>query len=77
MLETFYLIFFTCEMTVKMVAYGVAFHEDAYLRDSWCQLDFLVVSLAWLPILVPGFGTRAHLFTPALSSIRACSSSLS
>lgn len=27
-----------------------------YLKDTWCQLDFVVVSLAWLPILFPNFG---------------------
>ena len=25
-------------------------------QDAWCQLDFVVVSLAWLPILFPDLG---------------------
>ena len=56
MCETFYLFVFTTELLIKIVAYGLFFHDDAYLRDGWCQLDFVVVSFAWLPILVPGFG---------------------
>ena len=44
---------YTLELAIKVVAMGFAFHRGAYLRDSWCQLDFLVVSLAWAPILFP------------------------
>ena len=51
--EQIFLYFYTFEMLVKMVAYGVLWHRSAYLRDPWCQLDFLVVTLAWLPILTP------------------------
>lgn len=51
--EWFFLAIFTAELSVKMLAYGVLFTKQPYLRDAWCQLDFLVVSLAWLPILLP------------------------
>lgn len=37
-----------------------------YLRDAWCQLDFVVVSLAWLPILFPNLGNYS-----VIRSIRA------
>lgn len=76
--ERVYLLVFTAELLVKVVAYGFLFHEEAYLRDSWCQLDFLVVTLAWLPIIYPGFGNCARTahderrLRPALSSTRAC-----
>ena len=66
MCETFYLFVFTTELLIKIVAYGLFFHDDAYLRDGWCQLDFVVVSFAWLPILVPGFGNFS-----AIRSVRA------
>ena len=56
MCEATYLAIFTFEMTVKIIAYGFAVGDDAYLKDAWCQLDFAVVTLAWLPILIPGFG---------------------
>ena len=54
--EWVFLAIFTCELLIKMVAYGLLFHAEAYLRDPWCQLDFVVVTLAWLPILIPSFG---------------------
>ena len=65
-LGRFYIAVFTFEMVVKMVAYGVLFHRNAYLRDAWCILDFAVVTLAWLLILFPWFGN----FT-AIRSVRA------
>ena len=55
--EWVYLYIFTFEMLAKICAYGFVGHDGAYLRDAWCQLDFVVVSLAWLPILFPSFGT--------------------
>ena len=39
-----------------MLAYGFLWHREAYLRDAWCQLDFVVVTLAWAPILFPSMG---------------------
>ena len=53
--EWVFLAIFTGELLTKMVAYGLIFHAEAYLRDPWCQLDFAVVSLAWLPILLPSW----------------------
>ena len=50
--EWIYLIIFTVEMFSKILAYGFVLHDEAYLRDTWCQLDFVVVTLAWIPILV-------------------------
>ena len=41
-------------------------HRGAYLRDAWCQLDFIVVSLAWLPIIFPSMGN-----TSSLRAVRA------
>ena len=49
MCEVVYLAVFTVELLAKVLAYGFLFHEHSYLRDAWCQLDFVVVSLvcAW------------------------------
>lgn len=49
--EVFFLGVYTLELLSKILAYGFIMHKGSYLRDSWCQLDFLVVSLSWLPIL--------------------------
>ena len=66
-LEWVYLYIFTFELVVKMVGYGLILHTNSYLRDAWCQLDFVVVTLAWLPILFPAyFGNMS-----AIRSVRA------
>ena len=45
-LEWVYLYIFTFELTMKIIAYGFIGHKHSYIRDAWCQLDFVVVSLA-------------------------------
>ena len=59
--EWVYLWIFTFELLTKVVAYGFLMHKGSYLRDAWCQLDFVVVTLAWLPILFPSFGNYSVL----------------
>ena len=59
--EWVFLIIFTLELLSKVLAYSFFWHREAYLRDPWCQLDFLVVSLAWLPILFPSMGNYSVL----------------
>ena len=66
-LEWVYLYIFTFELVTKMIAYGLYNHTHSYLRDAWCQLDFVVVSLAWLPVIWPAtFGNMS-----AIRSVRA------
>ena len=60
-MEWVFLAIFTSEMLVKISAYGFICHREAYLHDAWCQLDFLVVTLAWLPILFPTMGNYSVL----------------
>ena len=55
-IEWAFLAVFTAEMLIKVCAFGFLHHEGAYLRNPWCQLDFVIVTLAWLPILIPSFG---------------------
>ena len=64
--EWTYLFIFTFELVMKILAYGFLMHEGSYLRDAWCQLDFVVVTLAWIPILVPSFGNYS-----VIRSVRA------
>jgi hypothetical protein len=54
--EWVFLAIFTSELLAKVLAYGLITHSGSYLRDPWCQLDFAVVTLAWLPILIPTLG---------------------
>ena len=70
--EWVFLGIFTVEMLAKILAYGFAGHKNAYLRDAWCQLDFVVVTLAWLPKFVPEMGnTNAFRAIRALRPLRA------
>ena len=50
------LFIFTFEMVAKILAYGLFMHKHAYLRDSWCCLDFVVVLMAWVPYVFPEAG---------------------
>jgi hypothetical protein len=64
--EIYFLVLFTFEMTVKIVALGFAFHKRAYLRDLWNWLDFTVVVTGWVSILllmVPGSANLGFLST--------------
>eukprot|EP00327_Prymnesium_parvum_P044618 CAMPEP_0205857742 /NCGR_PEP_ID=MMETSP1083-20121108/3824_1 /ASSEMBLY_ACC=CAM_ASM_000430 /TAXON_ID=97485 /ORGANISM="Prymnesium parvum, Strain Texoma1" /LENGTH=1580 /DNA_ID=CAMNT_0053219251 /DNA_START=327 /DNA_END=5070 /DNA_ORIENTATION=+ len=54
--EWAYLYIFTVEMILKIVSYGFLFTRKAYLTQPWCQLDFVIVALAWLPVVNPAFG---------------------
>ena len=72
MAEPIFLYIFTFELVTKMIAYGVVGHEHSYLRDPWCQLDFVVVSSVWLPILLPSlFGNMNGQALRALRPLRA------
>ncbi|XP_053280478.1 dihydropyridine-sensitive L-type skeletal muscle calcium channel subunit alpha-1 [Pleuronectes platessa] len=42
-LEYIFMIIFTLECFLKIVAYGLFFHEGAYLRNCWNILDFVIV----------------------------------
>uniref|UniRef100_A0A8C6NPN2 Voltage-dependent L-type calcium channel subunit alpha n=1 Tax=Nothobranchius furzeri TaxID=105023 RepID=A0A8C6NPN2_NOTFU len=42
-LESIFLIIFTLECFLKIIAYGLVFHEGAYLRNCWNILDFVIV----------------------------------
>lgn len=54
--EIVFLNIFTAEVIVKMLAYGFVSNKHSYLRDPWCQLDFVIVCLCWLPIIFPELG---------------------
>ncbi|XP_066528429.1 calcium channel, voltage-dependent, L type, alpha 1S subunit, a [Hoplias malabaricus] len=51
-LEYIFLIIFTLECFLKIVAYGLLFHTDAYLRNCWNILDFVIVTMGLFTIAV-------------------------
>mmetsp|Transcript_12151 Transcript_12151/g.42104 ORF Transcript_12151/g.42104 Transcript_12151/m.42104 type:complete len:1551 (-) Transcript_12151:19-4671(-) len=66
---------FTLEMVFKMISIGIAGHRGSYLRDTWNQLDFIIVVFAWLS-MVDGMGNFMALRTiRLLRPLRTISSS--
>ncbi|XP_051949885.1 calcium channel, voltage-dependent, L type, alpha 1S subunit, b [Xyrauchen texanus] len=51
-LEYIFLIIFTLECFFKIVAYGLLFHEGAYLRNCWNILDFVIVFMGLFTLIV-------------------------
>ena len=57
--EWLFLAVYTFELTSKVAASGflvTSENQHAYLADPWCQLDFVVVSTAWLSVFFPTLG---------------------
>ncbi|XP_059533698.1 voltage-dependent L-type calcium channel subunit alpha-1S isoform X1 [Myotis daubentonii] len=51
-LEYFFLIVFSIEAAMKIIAYGFLFHPDAYLRSGWNVLDFIIVFLGVFTVIL-------------------------
>jgi hypothetical protein len=45
--EYVFLVIFTLECIMKIVAYGFVAHQNAYLRNTWNFLDFTIVFIGW------------------------------
>lgn len=41
--EYVFLVIFTIECIMKIIAYGFLLHPGAYLRNRWNMLDFVIV----------------------------------
>jgi hypothetical protein len=51
-LDTVFLVLYTIEMVLKVTGQGFVFNKDAYLRESWNILDFVIVASAYLQLLL-------------------------
>ncbi|XP_068181577.1 dihydropyridine-sensitive L-type skeletal muscle calcium channel subunit alpha-1-like [Antennarius striatus] len=58
-LEYIFLIIFTLECFLKIVAYGFVFHEGAYLRNCWNILDFVIVFMGLFTFALDTFNKIA------------------
>ncbi|XP_055713319.1 muscle calcium channel subunit alpha-1-like isoform X3 [Phlebotomus papatasi] len=63
-IEYIFLVIFTAECVMKLVAYGFIMHPGAYLRNGWNLLDFTIVvigmiSTALSNIMKEGFDVKA------------------
>ncbi|XP_077126455.1 voltage-dependent L-type calcium channel subunit alpha-1S [Ranitomeya variabilis] len=50
--EYIFLFIFTIEAFLKIVAYGLILHTDAYLRNGWNILDFTIVSVGVFSVVL-------------------------
>ncbi|GIY71686.1 voltage-dependent calcium channel type D subunit alpha-1 [Caerostris darwini] len=62
--EYIFLVIFTLECVMKIIAYGFMLHPGAYLRNTWNLLDFVivvigVVSTALSNLMKDGFDVKA------------------
>ncbi|XP_075470088.1 voltage-dependent L-type calcium channel subunit alpha-1S isoform X2 [Ascaphus truei] len=80
-IEYLFLIIFTIEASLKIVAYGFILHTDAYLRNGWNILDFSIVSVGLFSVVLelinsiegvstPGGGKGAGFDVKALRAFR-------
>ena len=51
-IEVIFMVIFTAESAIKIVAYGMWQHEDAYLRNAANFLDFTIVMIGFFDILM-------------------------
>ncbi|XP_056319530.1 calcium channel, voltage-dependent, L type, alpha 1S subunit, b [Danio aesculapii] len=56
-LEYIFLVIFTLECFLKIIAYGLLFHEGAYLRNCWNILDFVIVFMGLFTLVVDTIDT--------------------
>ena len=48
LIDKVFVVCFTIEMSLKVIALGAAFHKGAYIRNNWNVLDFLVVVIGFI-----------------------------
>lgn len=58
LIDDIFLILYTIEMCLKIIGMGFVFNEGAYLRDFWGNLDFIIVSSAYLTMLQGSADTK-------------------
>ncbi|KAG2468021.1 voltage-dependent L-type calcium channel subunit alpha-1S-like isoform X1 [Polypterus senegalus] len=62
--EYIFLIVFTIEAFLKIVAYGFLFHPDAYLRNGWNILDFIIVFVGLFTVALEAINRIEGIETP-------------
>ena len=66
-IDMIFLILYTVEMVMKVIAMGFVTRPYSYLRDSWNILDFTVVMIGWIslflgpPEAIQGAAPQGHL----------------
>ena len=45
-MDNFFTVAFACESLIKSIAFGLFLEQGSYLRETWNQLDFLIVMVS-------------------------------
>ncbi|XP_045539714.1 muscle calcium channel subunit alpha-1-like isoform X2 [Papilio machaon] len=53
--EWIFMVIFTGECIMKIIAYGFLFHPGAYLRNTWNSLDFTIVTIGIVSMILQDF----------------------
>ena len=51
--ENYFLVIFSVELALKIIALGFVLHPGSYLRNVWNIMDFVVVVTGYIPLLTP------------------------
>lgn len=54
-IEIIFLVIFTAESAMKIVAYGLFMHQGAYVRNGWNMLDFSIVVIGLISTILQNF----------------------
>jgi hypothetical protein len=52
LVDKIFLVLYSIEMTLKILALGFIYGDHAYIKDSWNILDFIIVLSAYVTIIV-------------------------
>uniref|UniRef100_A0A667YA03 Voltage-dependent L-type calcium channel subunit alpha n=1 Tax=Myripristis murdjan TaxID=586833 RepID=A0A667YA03_9TELE len=68
--EYAFLIIFTIETFLKIIAYGLVMHQNAYVRNGWNMLDFVIVVIGTHPSMHGHGGKPGGFDVKALRAFR-------
>lgn len=69
-IEYGFLIIFTVECVMKIIAYGFVSHQGAYLRSAWNVLDFIIVVIGIFSTLLSMFQKEGNFDVKAFRAFR-------
>uniref|UniRef100_A0A8C4WR28 Voltage-dependent L-type calcium channel subunit alpha n=1 Tax=Eptatretus burgeri TaxID=7764 RepID=A0A8C4WR28_EPTBU len=64
--EYIFLVIFTVEAVLKIFAYGLLLHPNAYLRNGWNLLDFIIVVVGLFSVVLEQITKDGHTSSGAL-----------
>lgn len=70
LIEYIFLVIFTVECVMKIIAYGFACHQGAYLRSAWNVLDFIIVVIGIFSTLLSLFQKEGNFDVKAFRAFR-------